>query len=105
MNLFADDDKLLARIQNEDSAKLQQDLDKIWDWSLKWEIEFNVKKCNVMEFGMSKNRMSDYKLGNVVINKQLSEKDLGVLVSNNLSLSNHINKIVGETYNLLRNVK
>ncbi len=79
INLFADDAKLLQGQQNEeDSAKLQQNLDKIWDWSLKWEMEFNVKKCSVMEFGTSKNRItSDHKLGNEVINKQLSEKDLG----------------------------
>ncbi len=31
MNLFTDVAKLLAKIQNENSAKLQQELDKIWD--------------------------------------------------------------------------
>ncbi len=70
INFFADDAKLLTRIKSEeDSAKLQQNLDKIWDWSLKWEMEFNVKKCSVMEFGRSKNRItSDYKLGNEEVN-------------------------------------
>ncbi len=53
-------------------------------------MEFNVKKCSVMEFGVSKKRIkSEYKLGNDVIKKSVSERDLGVKVSNNLSLSSH----------------
>ncbi len=75
MNLFADDAKLLTKIQKEGSAKLHQDLDKIWDWSFKWGMEFNVIKCRVMEFGMTKNRItSDYKLGKEIINKKCQKK-------------------------------
>ena len=37
--------------------------------------------------------------------KQTSRKDLGVIVMNNMSPWKHINKIVRETYNLLKNIK
>ncbi len=79
MNLFADNAKLLARIQNEeDSVKLEQDLEKIWYWSLKWEMEINVKKCSVMEFVMSRKRItSDYKLGNEIIKNNYQKKVWG----------------------------
>ena len=107
MSLFADDAKILRKVQNEeDCSLLQRDLDKIWEWSQKWEMEFNVKKCSVMEFGKSKHRITrDYKMGNDVIKRSMSEKDLGIIVSDNLSPEKHINKIVGETYNLLRNIR
>lgn len=36
--------------------------------------------------------------------KTTTEKDLGVTVSSNLSPEKHINKIVRETYNLLRSI-
>lgn len=107
MNLFADDAKLLRSVQGEeDCILLQRDLERIWEWSQKWEMDFNVKKCSVMEFGKSKKRITwEYKMGNDVIKRTTSEKDLGVTISNNLSPEKHINKIVGETYNLLRNIR
>ena len=49
INLFADDAKLLRRVQkNEDCEALQQDLDKIFEWFYTWEMEFNTIKmqCN-----------------------------------------------------------
>ena len=39
------------------------------------------------------------------INKTNVEKNLRVWISDNLSLENHINKIPGDTYQLLRNIR
>ncbi len=51
MSLFADDAKLQRPIKTtKDCEALQKDLDKIWEWSKKWEMEFNVNKCHVMEW-------------------------------------------------------
>ena len=107
MSFFADDAKLLKRVRVENDCEiLQGDLDKIRDWSNKWEMEFNVKKCSVIEFGRSKHRVrGQYKLGEGVIKKVEMEKDLGVYITNNLSPDKHINKIVGETYNFLRRIR
>ena len=46
INLLAGDAKLLRRVQkNEDYEALQQDLDKIFEWSCTWKMEFNkIKK-------------------------------------------------------------
>ena len=68
-------------------------------------MEFNINKCSIMEFEKSKNRITrQYKLGEEKIKKVESEKDLGVLITKEMSPNKHINKIVGETYNLLRNI-
>ena len=106
INLFADDAKLLKRIQGkEDNEILQRDLDKIWNWSQTWEMEFNIKKCSVLEFGKSRRITNDYKLGNDAIKKSKMEKDLGVTICDSMLPDKHINRIVGETYNQLRNIR
>ena len=50
ISLFADDAKLLRKIGNhKDCEELLNDLNKIYEWSKTWEMEFNVKKCHVLE--------------------------------------------------------
>ena len=45
MSLFADDAELLRKIRNhKDCDGLQNDINKIYEWSKTWEIEFNAKK-------------------------------------------------------------
>ncbi len=46
-------------------------MNKIWDWSKKWEMEYNVEKCHVMEMGTSEKRPSwKYKMGGEEIIKE-----------------------------------
>ena len=33
----------------DDCWELQRDTDKIYEWSKRWKLDFNVKKCHVME--------------------------------------------------------
>ncbi len=45
MNLFTDDAKIMRKVTNEeDYNALNQDLIKINEWSLRWNMEFNAKK-------------------------------------------------------------
>ena len=107
ISLFADDAKLLRKVYcKEDCVVLQKDLDKINEWSQKWEMEFNSSKCKIMEFGKSKYRPRQvYTMGNNIVEKTNEEKDLGVNIMDNLSPEKHVNRITAETYNLLRNIK
>ena len=60
----------------------------------------------VMEMGKGGRRpMFNYKLGNNAIGKVNSEKGLGVVIQDNLSVGKHINKITGETYKLVTNMQ
>ena len=48
-SLFADDAKLLRKNERKDDCEhLQKDLNKIHKLSKFWEMEFNLKKCNVL---------------------------------------------------------
>ena len=49
---LADDTKLGGRaICPEDCEKIQEDLNKVIDWSEKWLMSFNSDKCKVMLIG------------------------------------------------------
>ena len=38
-----------------DSIGLQQDLQRLLDWSREWQMEFNVEKCKVIHIGTNRN--------------------------------------------------
>ena len=47
--LFADDYVLHRTVTSlEDSKQLQYDLNSILEWSLLWQMNFNIKKCGVL---------------------------------------------------------
>ena len=46
--LFADDTKIFREIKTEDRKYLQDDLDKLQQWSDTWLLKFHQNKCKVM---------------------------------------------------------
>ena len=87
--LFADDTKILRMITTEqDSIKLQDDLESLRMWSEKWLLNFNKDKCHVLTLGKFediRHIMSDKELEHVS-----AEKDLGVLIDEALNFEDHI---------------
>jgi hypothetical protein len=81
---FADDTKA-ARVINseEDRQSLQVALDRLVNWSTTWGMRFNIKKCKVMHLGR-KNNNYDYEMAGQKLEKTREEKDLGVIMSDNL---------------------
>ena len=70
------------------------------------EMEFNNKKCSMIEMGKGSRRLTKYyKMGNTFIRRRTEEEDLGVMYAESLSPEKHLNKVLGETYNLLRNIR
>ena len=81
---FADDTKGAKRIvSDEDHKTLQEALNKLSNWSEKWKMDFNVKKCKVMHCGRQNPRKT-YMIGNEEISKVEEERDIGVLITSNL---------------------
>src|SRR5580692_7626088 len=77
---FADDTKLGRGVATEQEVEiLREDLEKIFQWSVDWQMLFNTDKCTVVHMGKS-NKESEYKMGpnKIAVSKQ--EKDLGVIV-------------------------
>ncbi len=66
MNMFADDAKIQRKTVTENLClEFQNDLTKLYEWSQKWQMEFNAEKCHVIKFGKSGMRPDwEYKLEN-----------------------------------------
>ena len=108
--LFADDAKLYKDLQNlEDFDTIQNDLNKLCQWTIKWLMLFNVDKCKVMHIGKDNPRF-EYEItdrdGNTKVLKSVElEKDLGVHVQENLKFDKHISLTVNKANRLVGLIK
>ena len=92
--LFADDSKLYRTIDSPNtSSLLQQDLDCLHKWCLDWTMSFNVSKCKVMHISKKNSRENIgrlYHLGGQPLECVPHTIDLGIMVTNNLWWTRHI---------------
>ena len=78
---FADDTKLLGSASNQTEVnRFQDDINKLAEWSIKWQMPFNAGKCKIMHFGHN-NRKVIYSLQNTALQEVQEEKDIGVIVT------------------------
>ena len=97
VRLFADDSKIYAEIKTEeDYINLQKGIDDLVDWSNKWLMNFNSKKCKVLHLGKN-NPHYAYTMrdGDKVskLDETVCEKDLGVNIDPLLDFEQHITTI------------
>ena len=84
---FADDTKIFSQITNDNDRKvLQEDLSKLISWSEKWQMLFNNSKCKVMHVGKSQKQYAYY-MNSQQLEEVTQEKDLGIIISNDLKVS------------------
>jgi len=82
---------VFAKIRSaDDASSLQRDLDRLVQWAREWQMMFNVKKCKVMHMGR-KNPRYQYKMNGQILETVKQEKDLGVVISEDLKVSNQCN--------------
>ena len=78
---FADDTNVFRKIKSDtDRQHLQDDLNKLIEWSEKWQMVFNFGKCKRLHTGHG-NEDAQYTMGGTVLNTTLKEKDLGLTIS------------------------
>jgi len=54
---FADNTKVFCQVNGErDREQLQADLNRLTEWSEKWQMPFNTSKCRVMHLGTANNK-------------------------------------------------
>ena len=100
INMFADDAKILRKIENEDDCiRVQGDLNSLVEWAGKWKMRFNVSKCRVLQMGKSEKRpRRNYMIGLEELGGGGTVKDLGVRIDENMSPQGHINEVVKGAY-------
>lgn len=88
--LFADDAKIDSLIKTEEDVDaLCRDMARLDEWSDQWLLTFNTVKCNAMHIG-HRNQQASYPLRGTVLHTITQEKDLGILISNDLKSSAHV---------------
>ena len=93
-SLFADDAKIYRVLKTDDDTEaLQRDMQRLENWSEKWLLTFNTNKCKTVHFGHN-NQQADYHLYGRRLDKSLQEKDLGIIVAQNLKSSVHVSSVV-----------
>ena len=86
--LFADDCKLYRNVSSSGQNDLQKELLNLENWSTTWQLPFNATKCKVLHFG-THNANYSYRLNNHTLDSTKNEKDLGVIIDNELKYHVH----------------
>ena len=92
VRLFVDDTAIYLAVSSlEDAHILQQDLDRLHQLELQWDMEFNPSKCVVTHVTKSRTPVpSQYLLHGQALESGAGAKYLGMEISNNLLFNNHI---------------
>ena len=84
---FADDTKWAMVVESEqDKLLFQRGLDNLMQWSIEWQMLFNVDKCHIIHIGR-KNQGFEYSMGDRPLEVVDFEKDVGVIIDNTLKPS------------------
>ena len=98
MRKFADDTKIARIVEcEEDARELQEDIDRMTAWATKWEMEFNVKKCKIIHIG-KRNKRFTYKINENEIEVTEEEKDLGVMMTDDLKPTRQCEKAAANAH-------
>ena len=96
IRLFADDCVFYREIKNEeDTLKLQRDIDRLGSWARKWGMRFQPVKCNMMQLTNKRSSkiQANYTLEGTVLENVEGIKYLGVTITNNLKWNTHISNV------------
>ena len=85
--LFADDTKVYRSLIDleKDKQILQSDLDRMTEWTNTWQLNFNSWITHQKDFSLP-----DYNLSGKILKVVNEFKDLGVIMTSNLSWSNQV---------------
>ena len=97
IKIFADDTKAYLPINSlSDKYLLQESINKLVDWSEKWQLKFNSEKCKILHIGKN-NPKYEYSITEngvaKILNETSSEKDLGVFVDSLLNFEDQVDYV------------
>ena len=101
VSIFADDTRLKKNIKNvDDIEKLQDDINKVYEWQENNNLLFNAKKFELLGHGKNqilKSSIYPKPNGLDVIEEMDVVRDLGVMMNNKADFTDHINKVCSKT--------
>jgi len=102
---FADDTKIYHTVySDEEVSVLQSDLRNLVQWSKDWQMLFNADKCKVMHIGFN-NKQAKYDINDIQLECVSDEKDLGIIVSEDLKWDKQCSEVVKKANRMLGMIK
>ena len=98
VKLYADDVLLYSPVTTTtDCQSLQKDLERLVQWADKWQMSFNLTKCEMIRITNRRNPVYyTYKIKDHCLNEVLHTKYLGVFIDKELTWSKHIDYIASK---------
>jgi hypothetical protein len=98
---FADDTKITAAHARgiDKMEQLQIAANKLAEWTHTWKMPINVKKSQVIRFGLG-GCIPEYMLEGAQLEISTTQKDLGVFIDQDLKFHQHVDKIVSQAMRL-----
>lgn len=94
--LFADDAKLYRKISSvSDVQILQNDLDKVYQWSRTWNLKLNSSKCKSFRMTLRTRPIhATYQIDGTELEHLEQIRDLGVILDTKLTFGPHVDSTV-----------
>jgi hypothetical protein len=102
--LFADDTKVYKGIyKEEDTVDLQEDVDRMYNWTEDSLLKFHPNKCKTMRIGKSKIKERSYEMGpeRIILERTQVEKDIGVFIDEELSFEMHMESKINKANSIM----
>ena len=77
-------------ICQQDIDDLQQDLNRLFNWTKESLSKFHPDKCVSMRIGNKPDLRTEYSMDDNIVSSSIEEKDLGVFIDSKLSFDKHI---------------
>jgi len=104
MNKFADDTKLgHTVVSDNDRIVLQNCINRLLEWAVKWGMAFNIGKCKVLHAGYN-NPGFQYNMNGTVLSEAEEEKDLGIRITKSLKPSMHCREAAAKANGVLKQI-
>ena len=89
VRLFADDTAVYLTINHpSDASLLQKDLDQLQQWEVKWDMEFNPSKCQVLHITRARAPIkTSYTMHNQTLDSVSAARHPGVDLSTNMNFN------------------
>lgn len=98
--MYADDKKIFYRIRSmNDCHRLQRDLDSLYEYYCRNNINVNIGKCQIISFSRKPRPiMYNYNFNNTNIQRAELVRDLGVYLDAKLTMIDHIDNVTGRAF-------
>ena len=121
ISLYADDTKIFNSIYLNSEESLQEDINILSRWADDMQMAYNIDKCHTLHLGSRNNHHTYFlpKMSNIKktatsesysytlhpLKNVTEEKDLGVIVDQNLNFKNHISSKISKANSMIYLIK